>query len=207
MEGTASPANQAIPAGYEGYASQISEDTYDPDLSRQLLSDAGFPNGFQLTLSCPNDRYINDAIICQAVGQMWAQIGVRTEIETMPKAVYFSKMLGGEFSAYMLGWGNTRGDSISVLKNVIHSRGGPSGGGTWNASYSNAEVDAEIDRAISLMDPSKRLSALEAIMVSAMNDVAMIPLHTQPVITATRVGLVYTPVPGEETLAILLRPQ
>ena len=204
MEDTAASANQAVPSGFEGYDPAIAETKYDPEAARRLLAVAGFPDGFQLTLSCPNDRYINDAIICQAVGQMWTQVGVRTNIQTMPKSVYFTKMLAGEFSAYLLGWGNTRGDSISVLKNVIHSRDNVSGGGTWNPSYSNLQLDSAIDQAITVMDSQQRGAQLTEIMSIAIGDVALIPLHTQPVIVATRAGLRYTPVPGEETLAILL---
>ena len=207
MEGLADPANQGVPAGFEGHAAELPPDRYDKAAARQMLAKAGYPGGFQLTLSCPNDRYINDAIICQAIGQMWTQVGVRTHIDSMPKAVYFKKMLGGEYSAYMLGWGNTRGDSISFLKNVIHSRGGVGGGGTWNASYSNPQLDRQIDAAMSTMDESLRKKQLDEIMTRAVADNAFLPLHTQPVIVATRAGLQYLPVPGEETLSLLLTYQ
>lgn len=203
MEGLAYPANQAVPEGYEGFDPDIPPGNYDPDKAKSVLTEAGYPNGFGITLSCPNDRYINDAIICQAVGQMWTQVGIKTKIETMPKSVYFSKMLAGEFSAYMLGWGNTRGDSISVLKNVIHSRG--KAGGTWNSSYSNPILDQAIDEAMSIMDQFSRERILRSIMSKAMIDNALLPLHSQPVIVATRRDLHYTPLPSEETLAIQLR--
>lgn len=205
MENTAVAANQAVPQGFEGFDASIPVILYRPDEAKRLLAEAGLQDGFRLTLSCPNDRYINDAIICQAIGQLWTRIGVRTHIETMPKSVYFSRMLTGEFAAYMLGWGNTRGDSISVLKNVIHSRDPVTGGGTWNPFYSNPALDRAIDDAITIMDQVERRRQLNEIMSAAMDDVAIIPLYTQPVIAATREDLVYTPVPGEETLAIQLK--
>ena len=205
LENTASRASQAVPEGFEGFNPAIKEEPFDPQRARLLLAQAGYPEGFRLRLSCPNDRYINDSIVCQAIGQLWTQVGVVTDIDTMPKSVYFTKMLAGEFAAWMLGWGNTRGDSISVLKNVIHGRDTVRGGGTWNASYANPELDAAIDRAITLMDPNIRRKELTQIMSRAMQEHVMIPLYTQPVIVATRSGLSFTPVPGEETLAILLR--
>jgi peptide/nickel transport system substrate-binding protein len=205
LENLAVPANQGVPEGFEGFNPDIPPDPFDPAGARRLLTEAGYPRGFGITLSCPNDRYINDAIVCQAIGQLWTQVGVRTQVETMPKSVYFKKLLAGELSAYMLGWGNSYGDSMSLLTSVIYSRDNDHGWGTWNASYSDPDLDRSIDEAITTMDPGMRERRLQAIMARVVADNAIVPLYVQPVIAASARQWRYTPAVDEQTLAISLR--
>ena len=112
MEKLAFKASQGVPEGFLGHDPDIPMPEHDPERARALLAEAGYGDGFKTVLACPNDRYINDQTICQAIGQMWNRIGLAVDIETMPKAVYFGRMLKGEFPTYMLGGGNNTGDSI-----------------------------------------------------------------------------------------------
>lgn len=205
MESLAFKATQGVPEGFGGYNEEIGPPPYDVAAAKKLLEDVGYPDGFRTTLACPNDRYINDAAICQAIGQMWGRIGIAAEIETMPKAVYFKKMQAREFPAYMLGWGNNRGNSISILKSVIGTPDKGAGRGSWNASYSDPELDKLIDKAAETMDPAAREGLLRRAMAEAIEGNALLPLHAQPVIAATREGLVYQPSADEATLAYNLR--
>ena len=95
MEGVAIPAGQLLPEGFFGVSPKLQPEAYDPEGAKKLLADAGYPNGFGLTLHGPNDRYINDAKICQAIGQMLARIGIEAEVETMSRSVFFSKASRG----------------------------------------------------------------------------------------------------------------
>ena len=109
MEGLAAPAGQTVPEGWFGYNPELEVEPYDPEGAKKLLAEAGYPDGFGLTIHGPNDRYVNDSKICQAVGQMLARIGLDIKVDTMPKSVFFSKVRvpNVEFSFGLLGWGNS----------------------------------------------------------------------------------------------------
>jgi len=205
MDNLAFKATQGIPEGFGGYDPDIPLPSYDPEKAKALLAEAGYPKGFGLTLSCPNDRYVNDALICQGVGQMWSKIGIDTKIDTMPKSVYFKKLRENAFSAFMLGWGNDAGNSISLLSSVIETRDDDKGRGSWNASFSNPDLDKMIDNAIIQMDEETRNKALAEAMAMAIEEVALIPLHAQAVIVAAKNGLSYTPRANEQLLAYFVR--
>ncbi len=205
MDGFAEVISQGVPKGFEGYAPQITLPLYDVTRAKALLAEAGFPDGFSLTLGCPNDRYVNDAALCQAVGQMWSRIGINVTVETFPKSVYFKKMLAGEFPAHLLGWGNTTGSSTSFLKSVIGTPDKIAGRGSYNRSYSNPELDAQIDKAASTVDQVARVKLLQGIMATTVAQQAFLPLHVNKVIVATRKGLTYKPQVDENTNAMNLR--
>ena len=201
MDGLATKVTQGVPVGIFGHDPKIPAAKVDAAGARKLLADAGYPNGFGLTLSCPNDRYVNDADICQAVGQMWSQIGIKAKIDAAPKSVFFRRLLNSELSAYLLGWGNNNGMSISFMQDVVATRNKEKARGSWNSVYSNPALDVEIDRAISAMDPKVQEPLLQAVMAKAVEDVAFIPLHAQQVVLATKAGLKAVPRGDEGTLA------
>lgn len=205
MEGLAFETTQGVPEGFSGYNPEITLPEHDAKAAKALLAEAGYPDGFRTTLACPNDRYVNDAAICQAIGQMWSRIGIDATVDTMPKAVYFSRMQNREFPAFMLGWGNNRGDSISVLESVMSTPDTDKGRGSWNASYSDPKLDAEVDEATSTMDEGLREERLRSAMATAIEGNAILPLHAQPVIVATRAGLKFTPSADETTNAVMLK--
>lgn len=197
MEGLATVANQPLPEGFEGSARGLGAPEYDAERARALMQEAGYGDGFATVLACPNDRYINDAKICQAIGQMLAAIGVDATVETMPKSVYFGRMRAGEFPLFMLGWGNSQGTAASVVRSVLTTRDDDQGYGSWNGGYSDPELDEALKRAETIMDAEKRDQALAEAVSLAMERHAMVPLHQQPMIVGMRGAYGYETYPDE----------
>ena len=135
---------------------------YDPAAAKKLLAEAGYPNGFQLTLSTTNDRYINDSQITQAVAQYLTQIGIKTEVDAMTRAIYFPRRAKKEFSVAIGGWGSGTGEAASFLRqwpptpNEAKTIGGSNYGG-----YKNDAFDTLIRTAISTLDDAKRSEMLQ----------------------------------------------
>ena len=210
MDGLAFQENQLIPRGWFGYNPDIKFEKFDPAGARKLLAEAGYPKGFGLTVHGPNDRYVNDAKVCQAVAQMLARVGLEVKVETMPQSVYFGKANPPqrEFSFTLIGWGAAgSSSSVHTLMTVLHTYEKAQGVGTWNGGYSNPEVDRLIEEAVVILDDARREKALHRAMAAAMEDYAVIPLFAQSTIAATRKGITYTPYADEETIAMSIRPE
>jgi len=208
MEGVALPAGQLLPEGFFGVSPALKPEKYDPEGAKKLLADAGYSNGFGLTLHGPNDRYINDAKICQAIGQMLARVGIDAKVETMSKSVFFSKASRGgpdkspAFSFILVGWGSGTGEASSPLKSLLHTYDKEKGLGASNRGrYSNAEMDKLVQQALATVDDAKREELLQQATQIAIEDLGIIPLHYQVNVWATRKGLAYTPRTDEYTLA------
>ena len=147
--------------------------------AKKLLAEAGYPNGFEVTMDCPNDRYINDERICVALAGMWSKIGVTVKVAAIPKANYFPKMQKLDTSMYMLGWGGATTDAMFTLKPVLHSRN-DKGAGEYNwGNYKLQAFDDLIDKAESEMDMNKRQEMINAAMKMHHDNVLHIPLHLQ----------------------------
>ena len=208
MEGIALPAGQLLPEGFFGVSPTLKPEKYDPETAKKLLAEAGYPNGFGLTLHGPNDRYINDAKICQAIGQMLARVGIDAKVETMSKSVFFSKASRGgpnkspAFSFILVGWGSGTGEASSPLKSLLHTYDKEKGLGASNRGrYSNAEMDKLVQQALATVDDAKREKLLQQATQIAIEDLGIIPLHYQVNVWATRKGLAYKPRTDEYTLA------
>lgn len=206
MEGVAIPAGQLLPPGFFGTSTKLKPVEYNPEQAKKLLAEAGYPNGFGLTIHGPNDRYINDAKIAQAIGQMLTRIGIKTQVETMPKSVYFrSASRGGpngepKFSFILVGWGSGTGEPSSPLKSLIHTKDKDQGFGASNRGrYSNPEADKLIEEALATVDDGKRAELLARATEIAIEDVAIIPLHYQVNTWATKKGFKYIPRTDERT--------
>lgn len=206
MEGVAIPAGQLLPPGFFGTSEKLKPMGYDPAAAKALLAEAGFGDGFGMTIHGPNDRYINDAKIAQAIGQMLTRIGIQTQVETMPRNVYFrSASRGGpngepKYSFILVGWGSGTGEPSSPLRSLIHSYDKERGFGASNRGrYSNPEIDKLIEEALATVNDAKRANLLAKATELAMEDVAIIPLHYQVNTWATRKGLKYIPRTDERT--------
>ena len=159
---------------------------YDIAAAKKLLADAGYPNGFETQLDCPNNRYINDEKICVAVAGMLAKIGVTVKVNAIPRAQYFPKAQRMEVSFCMLGWGGATTDAIFTLQPVLHSRN-DKGDGDYNwGNYKDAELDAMIDDAKGDTDPKHRQETINKAMQYFAEHVYMIPLHLQVIPWASR---------------------
>ena len=207
MEGIAIPAGQLLPEGFFGVSPNLAPEAYDPEGAKKLLAAAGWGGGFGLTIHGPNDRYINDAKIAQAIAQMLARIGIDTKVETIPKSVYFRRASRGgpnktpEFSFILVGWGAGTGEASSPLKSLLHTYDKARGFGASNRGrYSHPAVDVLVEEALATVDDAKREQLLQAATEVAINDLGIIPLHYQVNTWATRRGLAYTPRTDEATV-------
>jgi peptide/nickel transport system substrate-binding protein len=207
MEGVAIPAGQLLPEGFFGVSPNLKPETYDPEGAKQLLADAGWGDGFGLTIHGPNDRYINDAKIAQAIGQMLTRVGIKTKVETMPKSVYFRRASRGgpnktpEFSFVLVGWGAGTGEASSPLKSLLHTYDKSRGFGASNRGrYSNPDLDKLVEDALATVDDAKREKLLQKATEIAIGDLGIIPLHYQVNTWATRAGLAYLPRTDESTV-------
>ncbi|WP_175624566.1 MULTISPECIES: ABC transporter substrate-binding protein [Oxalobacteraceae] len=206
MEGLAVPASNIVAPGLLGYNDALKVETYDPEGAKKLLAEAGYPNGFALTLHGPNDRYINDAQVVQTVAQFLNRIGIQTKVVTLPLSVYFSKARAGEFSVALLGWGTLAGDF--GLRTLVGTSNPDTGWGTWNwGKYSNPALDKLIASSLGSVDQAKRASYAQEAAAVAMKDYAVVPLHHQYATWAMRKGLKYTARTDEFTFAHQFHPE
>ena len=167
------------------------------------------PDGFKLTIHGPNDRYINDAKIAEAVGQMLTRNGIETEVVTMPRSVYFKRASRGgpdgtpEFSFVLVGWGSGTGEASSPLKSLLATYDKEKGMGAANRGrHSDPEVDKLIDQALATVDDAKRADLLaKATEVAIGQNQGIIPLHYQVNTWAARKGISYKARTDEKTVA------
>ena len=201
MDGLAEKATQGVAPHIEGADPSIQPTPYKPDEARKLLAEAGYPNGFRVSLHCPNDRYVNDAAICQAVGSMLARVGIQVAVEVQPSSIYFPRLLKRDYAFYLLAWGSNAGDAISFLRDVMMTRDTVAGVGSWNGGYSFPDVDTMIVTATQTMDEAARVKLMTDAMGILIRRQAYIPLHTQLVLAATRKPVTFQPQAAEGTLA------
>jgi len=211
MKGDATPTGQIVPAGFFGHDPALAPPAAAPAKAKALLAEAGYPKGFHLSLHCPNDRYSNDAKVCEAVGQMFTRIGVVTDVQTLPFAVFAPKSSGSAteepaYSAWMIGIGAVTGDSLQPLIATVASFDPKAGLGANNSGrYSNSEVDALIMKAAQSMNPVEReQSQREAARLLAA-DVGVLPLYNLKAVWAYRRGLSVMPRADGFTFAMGIR--
>jgi peptide/nickel transport system substrate-binding protein len=184
MRGLSTPSALMIAPQLFKLSSEFVRPKYDTDGAKKLLAEAGYPDGFEVGMDCPNDRYVNDAAICQAVVGMLARIGVKVNLMAQPKALYFAKVFkSGSYntSFYLLGWTPGTLDSHNVLFEIMGCRDNPasSRGDTNLGGYCNKDFDAVTDKVLQETDPNKRdLLIKQAFEISA-KDFGYIPLHQQ----------------------------
>ena len=155
-------AGQLLPEGMFGTTPRLKVEPYDPEGARKLLAEAGYPNGFGLTVHSPNNRYVNDAKVAQAVAQMLTRIGIATKVEAMASATFFPQATELKFSFMLLGWGSGTGEASSTLKALLATYNKEKGFGTANRGrYSNPRVDALLEEGLATVDDSKREALLQ----------------------------------------------
>lgn len=209
MGGVAVAAGELLPAGMFGAHEdgQMPSAPYDPDRAKALLAEAGYPDGFGITIGTPNDRYINDAQVAQAVAQMWARIGVPTEIDAVTASTFFSRRNAYEFSVYLAGWGAGTGEMSSPIKALVATRDSDRGyGGTNRGQYSNPEVDDLLTRALATVDDAARQELLREASRVAMADWAILPLHFEVTPWAMTDKVMYAPRVDQYTLPASIKP-
>ena len=197
MRGQSRPTALMIPAGMNGYIKELDvKPKYDPAAAKKLLADAGYPNGFEVGMDCPNDRYVNDEAICQAAVAMLARVGVKVNLLAQTRSKYFAKILRSSSdiekspntSFYMLGWSpGATYDVHNVFEALIQTPSAKTKKGLFNAGgYSNPKIDALADKMEQETDKAKRDALIREATKTYLDDFAYIPLHQQALVWAAR---------------------
>ncbi len=181
MRGYSVPAGLITPPAVHGYTDELNKRRpYDPAAAKKLLAEAGYADGFSLQLDCPNNRYINDEGICQAVVGMLGKIGVKVNLSAIPKTIHFPKIKNRETDFYMLGWGVSTLDSHYVFNYLTKcaDKG-------WNGTgYCDAETDKIIDDMEKEVDFGKRDAMIAEVWKRMRENVNYLPLHHQVIVWA-----------------------
>jgi peptide/nickel transport system substrate-binding protein len=203
LAGAGEPAGQIVPDGMGGHDPSLRPVAFDPQGARKLLTEAGYPNGFGLTLHGSNNRFPNDSQLTQAIGQMFSRGGLRVNgIEVLPYNVYAPAATGRKYSLFIFSYGSVASSSLNGLSGVLASYDKDAGTGSLNrARYSNPEFDALLQRAGSEFDETKRNRLLADATRVAMDDAAILPIYWQRLYWAARKGFVVDPDRGESTSA------
>lgn len=207
MDGAATPAGQYVPDFIFGASKKLKALPYDPEGAKKLLAEAGYPNGFKLTLHGPNGRYVNDTKVIEAIAQMYNRIGLETSFETLPPANFFSRAARGadgwpDFSVVMTGWQVGTGEVSDALKAISANFDEKTGFGAGNRSrYPNPKLDELLKQALLTNDDTQRAAILAEASENAIRDGAIIPIHFQTNIWAAKKGIAVIPRTDEYTLA------
>ncbi len=195
MNNYASVMNSYIPENYNGYQ-DVERPAYDPELSKKLLADAGYPDGFEVTLDAPNDRYVNDGNIAQAVAGYFEKVGIKVNLNLMPKANFFSYIKPAENKSMLLmtGWSDSSVEGLTLANDLLHTYDLEKGVGTVNRGhYSNTEIDAILAKANVELDADKRAEYIAEADKIAREDFGYIPLHFEHDTYAVKDAINFTP--------------
>ena len=192
MRGASNPSALMVGPGINGFQPDMKRLPYDPRAARKLLAEAGYPNGFEVSLNCPNDRYVNDARICQAVAANLARVNVKVNVVAESKGTYFPKVLRRDTSFYLLGWSPATYDAHNALNALMACVDGK-GAGQFNlGAYCNPRVDALTKQIQSETDKERRNAMIREAFEIHAADVGHLPLHQQALAwgVSRKVGLV-----------------
>ena len=180
MRGLSQPTGTLISPQVNGWTKKLDARwPYDIEGAKKLLAEAGYKDGFEVDFACPNNRYISDEEICQAVTAMWSRVGVKAKLRTLPLVTYFPMIQRYEASIYMLGWGVPTFDALYSLQSLTRSVGA-GGDGNYNVGrYSNPQMDALVERIKKETDAKNRNDLIEKALDLSHQDVSHIPLHNQ----------------------------
>ncbi len=194
MRGLSTPSSVLVAPQVDGYSKDLEITTpVDRAGAKKLLAEAGYPTGFEVTMDCPNNRYINDEKICVALAAMLAQIDIKLKINSMPRAQYFPKIQKSDTSFYLLGWGVPTFDALYSLQSLVRTPTGKPGDGDWNyAKYSSAKVDGLIDQLKTETNLDKRKKLANDALAQLQADVGYVVLHHQVIPWAMRSNIVTT---------------
>lgn len=208
--GYAMPAGGLVPDGFFGASPKLRPVAFDPVTSQRLLREAGFPDGFGLTIHGPNDRYPEDEKVLQAIGAMFTRVGIDTSVRALPWASYASQSNAPTyaFSMMLVGWGSDTGEASSPLRVLLATHNPSIGFGASNRGrFSNATVDDLLMQALRTIEPDAREKMLFAASELALENHAILPLYYQINLWGTHKSVVYETRTDEYTLANFVKPR
>lgn len=202
MEGSAEPTGQLVNSALFGHVPGLKAPTADVAAAKKLLAEAGYPDGFGVTLHATNNRYVNDDRVAQVVAAMLSRVGIATKVEAMPSATFFTRANKLEFSFLLAGWGADTGEASSSLKALLATYDPARGWGASNRGrYSNPALDAKLAEALQTIDDAKRDKLLQDATEIGMREAGVIPLYFNINVWAARKGYTVAPRLDERTYA------
>ncbi len=190
MRGHAAPAAQIPDPPTIGYNGNLKRLKYDPAEAKKLLKAAGYEKGFEIKLSGPNDRYVQDEKIAEAVAKYLAKVGIKVKLDVKPKSIFFPEVTSGVLDFYLIGWFDGTFDMGRTYFKLAHTRDKESGHGTFNgAAFSDPDIDKLLQSTADIVNPQERGKVLQKLNKMAMVDkIAWIPLHYQEDLYAIQKG-------------------
>ena len=194
MRGSAEAASQLVSPALRGYSKANAErPAYDPEGAKKLLAEAGYADGFSFGLKCPNNRYLNDEAVCQAVTGMLAQVGIKAELDAMPVQNYWPELRGDNFDMYMLGWSPGTFDHEHPVRFLVTTPNKEKKLGSWNfGGFSNARIDELLPMVQSEIDDTKRQAMIDEIVSIYQKEHTYVPLYVQPLVWGIRDNVTLT---------------
>ncbi|MBM9594307.1 ABC transporter substrate-binding protein [Roseitranquillus sediminis] len=208
LEGLGTPANQLMPEGFFGYTDELPQPEYDLEQAKALLEEAGYPDGFEVDFTCTNNRVPGDAVVCEALAQMWSRLGLTVNAQALNGTVFFPAAANEEYTMAMSAWGTLTGEAAYTYGAMVHSKDPEKGFGNFNRTgYSNPEFDEVFVRGTQTLDEEERRGIYEEASRIAMEDRALIPtVILQTVWAADADTLEFTPRIDQETRAYEIAP-
>lgn len=188
MRGNAEEVSQLVSPAMSGFSATLAaRPAHDVEAAKALLAEAGYPDGFSFGLKCPNNRYLNDESVCQAVTGMLAQVGIRATLDAMPVQNYWPELRADNYDMYLLGWSPGTFDAEHPIRFLAATPNEELKLGSWNfGGYSNARVDELLPMIQSEIDPAKRQAMIDEVTGILQDEVAYVPLYVQPLVWGAR---------------------
>lgn len=208
LEGLATPATQLMPSGFFGYSDKLEERPYDIEQAKELLAEAGYPDGFEIDFTCTNNRVPGDAVVCEALGQMWSRLGLTVNAQALNGTVFFPAAAREEYTMTMSAWGTLTGEAAYTYGALVHTKDAEKGFGNFNRTgYSNPEFDRVFGEGTQTLDEDARRALYEEASIIAMEDRALIPTVILQSVWASKAGMLeFTPRTDQETRAYAITP-
>ncbi|WEX09031.1 ABC transporter substrate-binding protein [Chelativorans sp. AA-79] len=207
MQGSGTVAHQFVAEDYFGHSENVEKVEYDPEGARKLLEEAGYPDGFRMTIHGPSGRYTNDSDVLQAVGQMLSRIGIETAVEVMPWSMYSGRYSEGEFSLFLGSWGVNTGEVSNPAIALVAAREEEKGTGRYNGGgIDDPEINSLLDKASATLDEGTREELLRKVSELTFNQTLLIPMHYESVVLGASKEIQMKPRGDQYTLVYEIKP-
>ncbi|MBD8665742.1 ABC transporter substrate-binding protein [Rhizobium sp. CFBP 8752] len=207
MQKNGTVADQYVAEGYAGHSKDVAPVTYDPASAKALLAEAGYPDGFGLTLHGPAGRYVKDTEVLQAVGQMFTRIGIKSKVEVLPWSMYSDSYSKGSYSTFLGSWGVNTGETTNPTVALTATRDEKKGTGRYNGGgISDPAIDEVLAKATSTLEEADRLPLLEELSTLAFSKLWLLPMHYENVVLGAKKSVTYETRGDKYTLAYYVKP-